>query len=161
MSVITNYWPDPRFVNAGELTLMGCAIASHNAVFDPASSRFPGISLRATRDGDNWAERDLRLDAGMTIIAACLSNGPAAQSGMSLNVWDGSTCLAGCPLNGGTSREFIVPPSGTIKVCLRAPNVSGNVRNVMNVFIGTKADYTALRGLVASGFLAGDLMPLS
>lgn len=161
MSVITNYWPDPRFVNAGELTLRGCAITSHNAVFDPSSSSFPGISLRATRDGDNWAELDLKVDAGMTIIAACLSNGPATQSGMSLDVWDGSTCLAGCPLAGGTSREFIVPPSGTIKVCLRAPNVSGNVRNVMNVFIGTKADYTALRGLVASGFLAGDLMPLS
>lgn len=161
MSVITNYWPDPRFVNAGELTLRGCVIAGHNAVFDPSSSSFPGISLRATRDGDNWAERDLQLDAGMTIIAACLSNGPAAQSDTSLNVWNGSKCLAGCPLNGGTSNEFTVPSSGTIKVCLRAPNVSGNVRHVMNVFIGTKADYTALRGLVASGFLAGDLMPLS
>lgn len=161
MSVITNYWPDPRFVNAGELTLKGCVIASHNAVFDPSSSNFPGISLRATRDGDNWAELDLKLDAGRTIIAACLSNGPATQSGMSLDVWNGSKCLAGCPLNGGTSREFIVPTSGTIKVCLRAPSVSGNVRSVMNVFIGTKADYTALRGLVASGFLAGDLMPLA
>lgn len=161
MSVITNYWPDPRFVNAGELTLMGCAIASHNSVFNPSTSNFPGISLRATRDGDNWAELDLKLDAGMTIIAACLSNGPATTANTSLNVWSGSEFLAGCPLNGGTSREFTVPTSGTIKVCLRAPNVSGNVRNVMNVFIGTKADYTALRGLVASGFLAGDLMPLS
>lgn len=159
MSVITNYWPDPRFVNAGRLGLSGCVIASHNAVLDPSSSRFPGISLRATRDGDNWAERDLQLDAGMTIIAACLANGPATTANMSLDVWSGSKCLAGCPLNGGTSREFIVPPSGTIKVCLRAPNTSGNVRHVMNVFIGTKADYTALQGLVASGFLAGDLMP--
>lgn len=159
MSVITNYWPDPRFVNAGKLTLMGCAIASHNAVFDPSSSRSPGISLRATRDGDNWAELDLKLDAGMTIIAACLSNGPATTSKTSLNVWSGPTCLASCPLNGGTSKEFIVPPSGTIKVCLRAPNTSGNVRHVMNVFIGTKADYQALLNLVPSGFLAGDLMP--
>lgn len=161
MSVITNYWPDPRFVNAGELTLRGCVIAGHNAVFDPSSSSFPGISLRATRDGDNWAELDLQLDAGMTIIAACLSNGPATTANMSLDVWSDSKCLAGCPLNGGTSKEFIVPTSGTIKVCLRAPNVSGNVRHVMNVFIGTKADYTALQGLVASGFLAGDLMPLA
>lgn len=159
MSVITNYWPDPRFVNAGKLTLMGCVIASHNAVFDPSSSCFPGISLRATRDGDNWAELDLKLDAGMTIIAACLSNGPATMSKTSLNVWSGPTCLAGCPLDGGTSKEFIVPPSGTIKVCLRAPNTSGNVRHVMNVFIGTKADYQALLNLVPSGFLAGDLMP--
>lgn len=161
MSVITNYWPDPRFVNTGKLTLRGCAIASHNVVFDPSSSRFPGISLRATRDGDNWAELDLKLDAGRTIIAACLANGPATQSVTSLNVWDGPKYLASCPLDGGTSKEFIVPTSGTIKVCLRAPNVSGNTRTVMNVFIGTKADYTALRGLVASGFLAGDLMPLS
>lgn len=159
MSVITNYWPDPRFVNAGELTLSGCAIASHNAVFDPSTSRFPGISLRATRDGDNWAELDLQLDAGMTIIAACLSNGPATTANASLNVWSGSTYLAACPLNGGTSREFTVPTSGTIKVCLRAPNTSGTVRNVMNVFIGTKADYQALLNLVPSGFLAGDLMP--
>lgn len=159
MSVITNYWPDPRFVNAGELTLNGCAIASHSNVFNPSSSRFPGISLRATRDGDNWAERDLELYAGMTIIAACMSNGPASAANVSLNVWDGSKYLAGCPLNGGTSKEFIVPTSGTIKVCLRAPNVSGNVRNVMNVFIGTKADYQALLNLVPSGFLAGDLMP--
>lgn len=161
MSVITNYWPDPRFVNAGKLTLKGCVIASHSSVFDPSSSSFPGISLRATRDGDNWAELDLKLHAGMTIIAACLSNGPATTDNTSLNVWNGSKCLAGCPLNGGTSGEFTIPTSGTIKVCLRAPNVSENVRHVMNVFIGTKADYTALQGLVASGFLAGDLMPLS
>ena len=159
MSVITNYWPDPRFVNAGKLTLKGCVIASHNAVLNPSSSSFPGISLKATRDGDNWAELDLKLDAGMAIIAACLSNGPASTGSMSLNVWNGSTQLASCPLNGGTSKEFTVPASGAIKVCLRAPNVNGNVRNVMNVFIGTKADYTALQGLVAGGFLAGDLMP--
>lgn len=159
MSVITNYWPDPRFVNAGELTLNGCVIASHNAVFDPSSSSFPGISLRATRDGDNWAELDLKLDAGMTIIAACLSDGAATTNNTSLNVWSGSKCLARCPLNGGTSEEFTVPTSGTIKVCLRAPKVSGNVRRVMNVFIGTKADYQALLNLVQSGFLAGDLMP--
>lgn len=159
MSVITNYWPDPRFVNANRLRLSGCAIASHSDMFNPSSSSFPGISLRATRDGDNWAELDLKLDAGMTIIAACLSNGPAATANMSLDVWSGSKCLAGCPQDGGTSREFIVPPSGTIKVCLRAPNVSGNVRHVMNVFIGTKADYQALLNLVPSGFLAGDLMP--
>lgn len=161
MSVITNYWPDPRFRDTGKLIMRNCNIAGHSDVFNPASSSFPGISLRATRDGDNWAERDLRLDAGMTIIAACLSVGSASQSRTSLNVWNGPECLASCPLNGGTSEEFIVPPSGTIKVCLRAPNTSGNVRHVMNVFIGTKADYTALRGLVASGFLAGDLMPLS
>ena len=161
MSVITNYWPDPRFVNTGELTLRGCAIASHNAVFDPSSSRFPGISLRATRDGDNWAERELRLDAGMTIIVACLSNGASTAANTPLNVWDGSTFLASCPLGGGASNEFTVPPSRTIKVCLRAPRTSGEVINIMNVFIGTKTDYTALQGLVASGFLAGDLMPLS
>lgn len=159
MSVITNYWPDPRFVNAGKLALKGCVIASYNAVFNPSSSSFPGISLKATRDGDNWAELDLKLDAGMAIIAACLSNGPASTGSMSLNVWAHSTQLASCPLAGGTSKEFTVPVSGTIKVCLRAPNVKGNVRHVMNVFIGTKADYTALQGLVASGFLAGDLMP--
>lgn len=159
MSVITNYWPDPRFVNANMLLPVGCVIASHSDVFDPSSSRFPGISLRATRDGDNWAELDLKLDAGMTIIAACLSNGPATAVNTSLNVWSGSKCLAECPLDGGTSREFIVPTSGTIKVCLRAPNTSGNVRHVMNVFIGTKADYQALLNLVPSGFLAGDLMP--
>lgn len=161
MSFITNYWPDPRFVNAGKLTLRGCVIASHNDVFQPSSSSFPGISLRATRDGDNWAELDLKLDAGMTIIVACLSNGSATTTNTSLDVWSGSECLASCPLNGGTSKEFIVPTSGTIKVCLRAPKVSGNVRHVMNVFIGAKADYTALQGLVASGFLAGDLMPRS
>lgn len=159
MSVITNYWPDPRFVNAGKLSLNGCVIASHNGVFNPSLSSFPGISLKATRDGDNWAELDLKLDAGMAIIAACMSNGPASTGSMSLNVWNGSTQLASCPLNGGTSKEFTVPASGAIKVCLRAPNVNGNVRHVMNVFIGTKADYTALQGLVASGFLAGDLMP--
>lgn len=159
MSVITNYWPDPRFVNAGKLSLNGCVIASHNGVFNPSLSSFPGISLKATRDGDNWAELDLKLDAGMAIIAACMSNGPASTGSMSLNVWNGSTQLASCPLGGGTSKEFTVPVSGTIKVCLRAPNVNGNVRHVMNVFIGTKADYTALQGLVASGFLAGDLMP--
>lgn len=161
MSVITNYWPDPRFRDTGKLIMRNCNIAGHSDVFNPASSSFPGISLRATRDGDNWAERELRLDAGMTIIVACLSNGAATTAKASMNVWSGSTCLAVCPLNGGTSGEFTVPPSGTIKVCLRAPRTSGEVINIMNVFIGTKADYTALQGLVASGFLAGDLMPLS
>ena len=158
MNVITNYWPDPRFVNAGKLTLHGCVIASHNAVFHPSSSSLPGISLKATRDGDNWAELDLQLDAGMTIIVACLSNGAATSNGTPLNVWSGPTFLTSCQPN-GASNEFTVPPSGVIKVCLRAPNVSGKVISIMNVFIGAKADYTALRGLVASGFLAGDLMP--
>lgn len=161
MSIITNYWPDPRFRDAGKLIMHNCNISSHSDVFNPASSSFPGISLRATRDGDNWAERDLQLDAGMTIIVACLSNGAATSVGVPLNVWSGSTFLTSCPPNGGASNEFTVPPSGAIKVCLRAPNVSGKVINIMNVFIGTKADYTVLRGLVASGFLAGDLMPRS
>lgn len=161
MSVITNYWPDPRFRDTGKLIMRNCNIASYSDVFNPASSRLPGISLRATRDGDNWAERELRLDAGMTIIVACLSNGAATAANTPLNVWSGDTFLARCPLAGGASNEFTVPPSGTIKVCLRAPRTSGEVINIMNVFIGTKADYTALRGLVASGFLAGDLMPLS
>lgn len=161
MSVITNYWPDPRFRDTGKLIMRNCNIASYSDVFNPASSRLPGISLRATRDGDNWAERELRLDAGMTIIVACLSNGAATTANTPLNVWSGDTFLARCPLAGGASNEFTVPPSGTIKVCLRAPRTSGEVINIMNVFIGTKADYTALRGLVASGFLAGDLMPLS
>lgn len=159
MSVITNYWPDPRFRDAGKLIMRNCSISSHSDVFDPASSSFPGISLRATRDGDNWAERELRLDAGMTIIVACLSSGAATAYNTPLNVWSGSTFLASCPLAGGASNEFTVPSSGTIKVCLRAPRTSGEVINIMNVFIGTKADYTVLRGLVASGFLAGDLMP--
>lgn len=159
MSLITNYWPDPRFRDTGKLIMRNCNIAGHSDVFDPASSRLPGISLRATRDGDNWAERDLRLDAGMTIIVACLSNGAATAANTPLNVWSGDTFLARCPLAGGASNEFTVPPSGTIKVCLRAPRTSGEVINIMNVFIGTKADYTALRGLVPSGFLAGDLMP--
>ena len=153
--------PDPRFVNAKKLTLNGCVIVNHSDVFDPSSSSFPGVSLKATRDGDNWAELELKLNAGMAIIAACLSSGSASSTGTSLNVWNGPHYLVGCPLDGGTSEEFTVPASGTIKVCLRAPNVNGNVRHVMNVFIGTKADYTALRGLVASGFLAGDLMPLA
>ena len=159
MSLITNYWPDPRFREANKIIMRGCSIANHSDVFNPASSTFPGISLKATRDGDNWAERDLKLDAGMTIIVACLSNGAAPSTNTPMNVWSGSTFLANCPLDGGASNEFTVPPSGTIKICLRAPKTSGKVRNIMNVFIGTKADYTALRGLVASGFLAGDLMP--
>lgn len=159
MSVITNYWPDPRFRDAGKLIMRNCSISSHSDVFNPDSSSFPGISLRATRDGDNWAERDLRLDAGMTIIVACLPSGAATAYNTPLNVWSGSTFLASCPLAGGASNEFTVPSSGTIKVCLRAPRTSGEVINIMNVFIGTKADYTVLRGLVASGFLAGDLMP--
>lgn len=159
MRIITNYWPDPRFVNAKKLSLNGCVIASHNAVFNPSSSSFPGVSLKATRDGDNWAELDLKLDAGMAIIVACLSGGSATSTDTALNVWNGPTRLASCPLGGGTSEEFTVPISGTIKVCLRAPNVNGNVRHVMNVFVGTKDDYTALQRLVSGGFLAGDLMP--
>ena len=160
MSLITNYWPDPRFIHAGKLSLNGCVIASHNSVFNPAASSFPGISLKATRDGDNWASLKLNLNAGMTLIASCLSNGAATSASSPLNIWSDSQLLAQCPSNGGASREFTVPDSMSIGVCLRAPKQSGSIINIMDVFIGTKADYDALAELVPSGFCAGDLMPL-
>ena len=160
MSLITNYWPDPRFINTGKLSLNGCVIASQNGVFNPAASSFPGISLKATRDGNNWASLALNLNAGMTLIAACLSNGAATAESSPLNIWSGSNCIASCPLNSGASGEFVVPASGSLWFCLRAPKQSGSIINIMNVFVGTKEDYDALAKLVPYGFCAGDLMPL-
>ena len=69
--------------------------------------------------------------------------------------------VAECPLNGGSSDEFTVPPQGWIKVALRAAMHVGETRTVVNLFIGTKADYEALMRFTDHRFLAGDLMPIA
>jgi len=166
MSLITNYWPDPRFTQTAKLGLHGCTISSVTNDFNPDNSTFPGFNLTATTDWDNWAEFNLTtIPAGMSVIVACKSGGVGGNDGTpganaSVNVWSlpDNACLASCPVNGGVSQSFTIPEKG-VKICFRAPKTKGAVRYVADLFIGTKNDYEQLLKSVPSGFLAGDLMP--
>ena len=163
MSPITNYWPDPRFRDIGKFSMYGCTIVNANGLYVPASQSWPGVTIKTTNTNstDNWCERVVSLPARARLVIACSSNGDATNTNTSINCWSTANKIAECPLNGGSSDEFTVPPQGLIKVALRAAMHVGNTRTVVNLFIGTKADYEALMRLTGHGFLAGDFMPLA
>lgn len=163
MSLITNYWPDPRFRDIGKLSMNGCTIVDTNGLYDPASQSWPGVTIKTTNTNgtDNWCERTVSLPAGARLVIACSSNGAATDTNTSINCWSATNKVAECPLNGGSSDEFTVPPQGWIKVALRAAMHVGEKRTVVNLFIGTKADYEALMRFTGHRFLAGDLMPIA
>lgn len=61
---IRNLFPDPRMRNVpSRLAFTGCRLDSSNSVFEPAAGKIPGLTLKATRDGDNWAEVNIALPA--------------------------------------------------------------------------------------------------
>lgn len=160
MSVITNYWPDPRFENIGNIAQINCSItgASH----DSDGNVFPRIVIKTTSSGDARAELSVSVPTGLRIVVACKSgndgNTPNVSSAITVWTLAGSMNLTNLPANGGVSREFVVPADG-FKICFRAPNDIGQSRWVGNIFVGTLDDYQELLKYVPSGFLAGDLMP--
>lgn len=159
MSVITNYWPDPRFTDINAFNLVRCKIKYSSQRFDPSTSMLPGITLETTDNGDNWVSRVVSVPVGTKLVLACRSSGDQTSFKQSMSVYEypSNTFLANCPLNGGVSSEFTAPAS--LLVTFRAAKTTGGIRNISNVFLGTKSDYTALLTYVSSGFLAGDLMP--
>lgn len=163
LHLIRNLYPDPRMRTIpSKLTYTGCKLVSSNSVFEPASGKYPGLTLEATRDGDNWAEASIQLPANARLVLACGSNGSETSHGQSMSLWtaDGLNFLA-CTVQGstGTSGEFTVPADGTVKVTFRAAKTTGERTAAFNVFIGSLDDYRILQEIGTNWFLAWDLMP--
>lgn len=160
---IRNLFPDPRMRTIpSKLSFTGCRLVSSTSVFEPASGTYPGLTLEATKDGDNWAAVNIPLPASARLVLACGSSGAETSNGQSMSVWnsDGNIYLAST-LQGenGRSGEFTVPSNGQVKVTFRAAKTTGGKTAMFNVFIGSLADYRILEGIGTHGFLAGDLMP--
>ena len=165
LHLIRNLYPDPRMRTIpSKLTCTGCKLVSSTSAFDPASGTYPGLTLEAARDGDNWAEASIPLPANARLVLACRSNGAETSNGQSMSIWTkyGSTFLTSTKQESNDpSREFTVPQSGEVKVTFRAAKASGGRNAVFNVFIGSLADYRILQEIGTNGFLAWDLMPLT
>lgn len=163
LHLIRNLYPDPRMRTIpSKLTFTGCKLMSSTSAFDPASGTYPGLTLEATKDGDNWAEASIPLPADARLVFACGSSGAETSNGQSMSVWNsvGNFYLAST-VQGKTGRsgEFTVPSNGRVKVTFRAAKTTGETTSVFNVFIGSLDDYQTLLGLGTNGFLAWDLMP--
>lgn len=165
MTYLTNYWPDPRFYHTESLKLNGCVVSSVAHDFMPSAGKNPGMVLRASQDGNNWAERTIPVPAGaklVAIIGGSIPSGAEPQVGkILLQIWstDGEY-ITDCNEGDKASDEFTVPSNGQIKVTFRAPKTNGRGLSLWNMFIGKKADLDALNK-INYHFLAGDLMPLN
>lgn len=160
---IRNLFPDPRMRNfPSRLYFTRCRLDSSSSVFEPSAGRYPGLTLEATEDGDNWAAANIPLPANARLVLACRSSGSATSNGQSASIWtsDGVTFLTSTPQGeNGPGREFTVPSNGQVKVTFRAAKATGGKASVFNVFIGSLSDYRTLEGIGTRGFLAWDLMP--
>lgn len=163
LHLIRNLYPDPRMRTIpSKLTCTGCKLVSSTSAFDPASGTYPGLTLEATRDGDNWAEASIQLPANARLVLACRFNGAEASNGQSMAIWtaDGKAFLAYTARETtNLSKEFTVPAEGKVKVTFRAAKTSGGRISVFNVFIGSLDDYRILQEIGTNGFIAWDLMP--
>lgn len=162
---IRNLFPDPRMRNVpSRLAFTGCRLDSSSSVFEPAAGKIPGLTLKATKDGDNWAAVNIALPADARLVFACWSSGAETSNGQSMSVWnsDGNFYLASTVQGkNGRSGEFTVPSNGQVKVTFRAAKTTGKTTSVSNVFIGSLDDYQTLLGLGTNGFLSWDLMPIA
>lgn len=160
---IRNLFPDPRMRNfPSRLSFIGCRLDSSTSVFEPSAGRYPGLTLEATEDGDNWAAANITLPANARLVLACRSSGSATSHGQSMSVWNsGGNIYLASTVQGknGQSGEFTVPSDGRVKVTFRAAKTTGGIASVFNVFIGSLADYRILQEIGTNGFLAWDLMP--
>ena len=163
LHLIRNLYPDPRMRTIpSKLSFTGCKLISSTSVYEPASATYPGMTLEATKDGDNWAAVNIPLPSNGRLVLACGSNGSETSNGKSMSIWtaDGTTPLTSTIQKAdGPSMEFTVPSNGEVKVTFRAAKTTGGRTAVFNVFIGSLSDYRILEGIGTHGFLAGDLMP--
>lgn len=159
MSVITNYWPDPRFVHSDSWDdLNGCAASSYQTL-DVSDNIFPTLTLKARVDGANWASKIIDVPEGAKLVIACASDGIVTSSDCFVDIWshDSSKRFVNVGFGGGVSDEFVTPLR--ILVCFRAPKTAGKAKTFSRLFIGTKADYQALLKYVPSGYFDGDTRP--
>lgn len=154
MSIVTNYWPDPRFANIGKMQTKNCSVKVL-----PSND---GITITTTASDDPFAVLTVNVPPNTDLLLALKSGNPdklALSDNCNANVWTSSDgWLASLT---GSFVEFASPSNGLINIRFRAPAQVGKQVTVQNVFLGTNADYEALTRLTGYGFLAGDLMPLA
>lgn len=164
MSIITNWWPDPRFRHTERFKLTNCKILG-------AQPGDLSIQLVRTAAGISVAALDLTgLPSGYTFVIACRNNIKADLTNACLNVFDATGVnplindgISGVPVGGGVSGEFTIPSDGRIQAKLRAPGTVGGNWWLASIFLGTPLDYRNLvKTLGADGVFrsfAGDTRP--
>lgn len=153
MSIITNYWPDPRFANAGSLNLKNCTVGAL-----PSND---GITITTTDGRDPFARLEVKVPANTQLILALKSENPESltlSDNCVANIWSSKDDWIATVT--GDYGEFRSPSDGLVQIRFRAPTTVGKHVAVRNVFLGTPDDYATLLKFVPSGFLTGDLMPL-
>ncbi|MBW3092634.1 hypothetical protein KIH79_06675 [Bifidobacterium sp. 82T10] len=164
---LNNYYPNARFLDTGrQLVTTRCTVYA-SSDYNPAVGQHPGIMLTATEDGDNWAQMDISVPANMKIVAACTSVGYSAETASStgsvMQLWatDGKTPIANVdPGWNKVSPEFTAPSNGVLRVTFRAPKTNGKSFSVMNVFIGTLADWQQLGKILPTPWFDLSIMRL-
>lgn len=164
MTQLINYYPNPRFITSKPLpTLVGCT-ASYDSRYNPTANQHPGMTLTATRNGDNWAQYDVTLPAGMKIALAVGSifSQSQSQSGVAAQLYNVDSWLGSVPVGWNkVSSEITVPSTGKLRVTFRAPKTTGDKCIIANVFLGTLNDYKQLKSFVSSPWFDGSVMPLT
>lgn len=153
MSLITNYWPDPRFANKGSLRLKNCNVEAL-----PSND---GITITTTNGSDPFASLTVKVPSDTQLRLAVESVNPDSLSlsdNCIANVWSSSSGWLATLT--GAYVDFTSPSDGLVTIRFRAPTTVGKQVKVKNVFLGAYDDYFALLKFVPSGFCAGDLMPL-
>ena len=164
MTLITNYLPNPRWQSSGARLskLTGCTV-SYASNYPPANSTWPGMTLTASRDGDNWGEMNVSLPAGASLAMIASSSYPASasQSGSAMSLWDstGTKWLVNLPAGWAKSVTFTVPANGIVKLTFRAPKTNGDHCNLMCAGIYDPTAVPVVSTLPGSWF-DGNLMPL-
>lgn len=153
MSVITNYWPDPRFVDAGSLAQKNCSVEAL-----PSND---GITITTTNGQDPFVGLTVKVPANTMLSLALKSENPdrlPLSDNCVANIWSSKSDWIATMT--GDYVGFTVPSDGLVCIRFRAPTTVGKHVAVSNVFLGTSDDYATLLKFVPSGFCAGDLMPL-
>lgn len=153
MSVITNYWLDPRFANVGRLMLKNCSVEAL-----PSND---GITITTTNDSDPFAGLAVKVPANTMLRLALKSENPdrlTLSDNCVANIWSNESAWIASMT--GDYVDFTSPSDGLVVIRFRAPATEGKHVAVRNVFLGTSDDYATLLKFVPSGFCAGDLMPL-
>lgn len=151
MSIITNYWPDPRFANAGSFAQKNCSVEAL-----PSND---GITITATNNSDPFVGMTVKVPANALLRLALKSENPdrlTLSDNCVANIW--SSKSAWIATMTGDYADFTSPSDGLVEIRFRAPATVGKHVAVRNVFLGTSDDYATLLKFVPSGFCAGDLM---
>lgn len=165
MTNLYNYFPNPRFdASKPRLNLTRCT-ASYYGPYIPAADQWPGMTLTATADGDNYGIIDFPAPANASLVAyACSIFDAPSQTGDAVGVFAASTNTYITNIPAGWNKRsgvFKVPADGRLRLSFRAPKTTGKKSIIALVMVCTQSDLDKALDMVVNGWFSGDLMPLN